>query len=141
MSSLSVSSITTNPYQAASQGLGTGQSQLQQLGLALQSGNLAAAQQAFSALPQNAAQGGTSSTGGSTSNQSSLAALGQALQSGNLAAAQQAFSQVQQAGGHHHHHHGSHSMASSTQTTPASSTPLPTDANATPGTSGTDLTA
>ena len=41
MSSLSVSSSTTNPYQPSSQSQGTVQSEFQALGQALQSGNLA----------------------------------------------------------------------------------------------------
>jgi len=82
-----------------------------QLAEALQSGNLAAAQQAFAQIQKNAPQGATdqatqASTGQPGSRQAAFAALGQALQSGNLAAAQQAFAQLQQAGGHHHHHHG-----------------------------------
>jgi len=52
MSSLSVSSSTTNPYQPSSQSQGTVQSEFQALGQALQSGNLAAAQQAFSQIQQ-----------------------------------------------------------------------------------------
>ena len=74
---------------------------LNTIGQALQSGNLAAAQQAFSSLP--AGLGGAAvgqvrhhSGGMHTKFQSLLDQLGQALQSGNISAAQQAFSAIQQ---------------------------------------------
>lgn len=82
-------------------------SDFQELSSALQSGNLAQAQQAYNALTQNAPGAMTNSPIATAMNN-----LGAALQSGNLQAAQQALSQVQQAmqqgmeaGGHHHHHH------------------------------------
>ncbi len=102
------------------------QSEFQQLGQDLQSGNLSQAQSDFAAL-QSAfgSSSGTSSasataTTGATSTQTSgkglfseLAQLGNDLQSGNLTAAQQDYAtaqqDLQQAGassGHHHHHHG-----------------------------------
>ena len=97
----------------------------QQLGKALASGDLSAAQQAFSALQQNAPQQAASAQGSQTAQgstgQNAIAALGTALQSGNLAAAQQAFAQIQQTSGHHHHHHRSQgsSSAPTTQSTAA----------------------
>lgn len=69
---------------------------LQQLGKDLQSGNLSAAKQDFSAI-QNLAQGGP--FGGDafirTNRQQDFTSIGQALQSGDLAAAQQAYSQLE----------------------------------------------
>src|SRR5580692_10842025 len=70
---------------------------LQQLGQALQSGDLAGAQQEFSAI-QSLGQSGPFASGDafrSNQRQQDLTAIGQALQSGNLAAAQQAFAQLQ----------------------------------------------
>jgi len=74
---------------------------LNTIGQALQSGNLTAAQQAFSSLPP----GLTGSSAGShhahagrmqNSFEQSLNQLGQALQSGNMSGAQQAFAALQQ---------------------------------------------
>ncbi len=94
------------------------------LGQALQSGNLAGAQSAFSSLQQLAPTSSqnptaTSSATGTSSIGSAFNALGQALQSGDLAGAQKAFAQVQQdmqtaRSGHHHHHHSQASDASAT---------------------------
>jgi hypothetical protein len=70
---------------------------LKQLGQALQSGDLAGAQQAFSTL-QSLAQTGplaNSKAFAVTQRQQDFAAIGQALQSGDLAGAQQAFAQLQ----------------------------------------------
>ncbi len=84
----------------------------QQLATALQSGNLTAAQQAYSSLASSLQN--SSSAQSSNPLSADFTALGQALQSGNLSAAQQAFSNLQQAAvqqfggveGHHHHHGG-----------------------------------
>jgi hypothetical protein len=129
-STSALSTINQNPW--AQQ-----KSEFQQLGQALQSGNLAGAQQAFSALQQNAPQGPSGQSAQGNSSQSPFAALGQALQSGNLSAAQQAFSQLQQAGGHHHHrHHGSQGSSSSTSTSDATAVTTTTDGSS----SGVNLT-
>jgi outer membrane protein assembly factor BamD (BamD/ComL family) len=105
------------------------------LGQALQSGDLAGAQKAFSSLEQDLTNWSqTNGTGSSSSNspsstQTSLnndyKALAQALQSGNLSDAQTAFSSVQQdlqniqqGQGHHHHghsHHGGSSQGSDSE--------------------------
>ena len=99
-----------------------------QLASALQSGNLAGAQQAYGALQQGQGASGGSSTSINNSVNNPIttdfAALGKALSSGDLNGAQSAFSQLQSdlksaqgtqqgpaqttAGtkGHHHHHHG-----------------------------------
>jgi outer membrane protein assembly factor BamD (BamD/ComL family) len=116
-----------------------------QLGSALQSGDLASAQKAFTDLqslqPGGTAQGSggaaTNSTNNSSGNTSSndFAALGQALQSGNLTDAQNAFAKIQSdmqahKGGHHHHHHGGGAVSSANVSTP---TPTPTQSTASPG--------
>jgi outer membrane protein assembly factor BamD (BamD/ComL family) len=104
------------------------QNPFQQLSQALASGNLSAAQSAFTQIQQNAPQG--ASAQGGQSGTSPFAALGQALQSGNLSAAQSAFSQLQQAhpsGGHHHHRGsggGAEATAASTATTGTTGTTL-----------------
>ena len=109
-----------------------------QLASALQSGDLAGAQKAYSALQQlqqNNQPGGQSSNGqpassGNNPIQNDFAALGQALSSGDLAGAQTAFSQLQTdmkaafqngaSGGvesaHHGHHHRHVSSASDSDT-------------------------
>jgi len=69
---------------------------LQQLGKDLQSGNLSAAQQDFSAIQTLAQSGPFAGDSFKLSNrQQDLAAIGQALQSGDLAGAQAAYSQLQ----------------------------------------------
>jgi outer membrane protein assembly factor BamD (BamD/ComL family) len=84
------------------------QSAFQQLGQALQSGNLSQAQEDFATLTQNvpSAQQNTNSPIAQA-----FSALGQALQSGNLTQAQQDFATIQQdtqqrAGHVFRHHHG-----------------------------------
>jgi len=69
---------------------------LQQLGQALQSGDLAGAQQAYNAI-QTLAQSGPFANSNAfkvSQRQQDFAAIGQALQSGDLAGAQQAFAQL-----------------------------------------------
>ncbi len=95
-----------------------------QLSQALQSGNLDAAKQAFSALSAK------SPTAAADPN-SPLGKLGQALQSGDVGAAQQAFAALRS--GHHHHHDAA------SQSAAATSTPQPT--LATTGTVGTNINA
>ena len=89
---------------------------------ALQSGDLAGAQQAFSALqpllPSSSA-GNQAQNGQSGGNQNPLAtdltALGQALKSGDVTQAQKSLSTLQQdmqsVKGHHHRHRGHHGSA------------------------------
>ena len=110
------------------------QSEFQQLGQDLQSGNLTQAQSDFSTLSQNlsgllqnntalATAATTSTTTPANSLAQAFAQLGQDLQSGNLQAAQQDYTTVQQdaqqigsqqvAGHHHHHHHVENSQDSS----------------------------
>lgn len=107
---MTISSLGTNPnlYHNTQQTIAARRNNsFQQLGQALQAGNLGAAQQSFASFlqavnsTQAAANGGTGST-------SPLGALSQALRSGNLGAAQQAFAALQgpqhqpQAGGASH---------------------------------------
>src|SRR5579863_2873300 len=73
------------------------QSDAQQLGQALQSGDLAGAQSAFNAI-QTLGQSGpfaNSEPFRNTQREQDFAAIGQALQSGDLAGAQQAFAALQ----------------------------------------------
>ena len=96
-----------NPYQQ----------EMQQLGQALQSGNLSAAQSDFATLRAAFSQPATATGSTSTSSSSNSVAqafnqLGTDLQSGNVSAAQKDFSTVQQDlqsnlsnNRFHHHHH------------------------------------
>lgn len=116
------------------------QSEFQQLGQDLQSGNLSQAQSDFTTLSQNLSglrqnnnAATTAATASTTTPTNSIAQafaqLGQDLQSGNLQAAQQDYTTVQQdaqqtasqqVSGHHHHHHAESSQgsSSSSQTNP-----------------------
>ena len=109
--------IASNPYQQ----------QMQQLGQALQSGNLSAAQSDFATLQAAFSQPATTTASTSTGSASNPVAqalnqLGTDLQSGNVAAAQKDFSTVQQDLQnlsnnqlHHHHHHSGGGGDSSNQ--------------------------
>ena len=114
MSGLSISSLNqylSSPY---AQNSSSTQSDLQNLGQALQSGNLTAAQSAFATLQkayQTQGSQSTSTSGAASPVSSDLTTLANALNTGNLTSAQAAFSQLQkdqqaQSGGGHHHHHG-----------------------------------
>jgi len=114
MSGLSINSL--NNYYAsifAQSNSSTGQTDLQSLGKALQSGNLPAAQTAFAAL-QKTYQGQNPSTQSATTANpvaTDLTNLANALNSGSLSTAQSVYTQLQkdmqtQGGGHHHHHGG-----------------------------------
>ena len=84
-------------------------SDLRQLSQALNAGDLAGAQQAFSAI-QTLAQSSpfaNSDAFAISQRQQDFSAVGQAIQSGNLAGAQQAFPQLKSTFSGHHHHHGS----------------------------------
>ena len=111
------SSSQTNPYAQVKQ-------DIQDLGKALQSGNLSDAQQAFNTLQQDSSassqtQGGQNS---SSSNQA-MQNLGTALQSGDLSGAQQAFAQMQKGSkGHGHHHHQQSSQQSGASSSDANLT-------------------
>ena len=126
ISGISNSSSSLQTWQASIQ---QRQQDFSQLAQALQGGNLAAAQSAFSALqnPNGQAQSsnatnGTNSNGSGNTISNDFAALAQALQSGNISSAQSAFAQLQtamkaqQSGGHHHHHHHGGAAANSSST-------------------------
>jgi hypothetical protein len=131
-----------------------------QLASSLQAGDMAAAQQAYSAMQQllpNQAQSGQQASTGASPIGSDFKALGQALQSGDLSSAQSAFSQLKTdlsqngstaAGslikglrGHHGHHHVSHSpdSDSNSSSTSSSSSTSATDGSGTSGSNGTSL--
>ncbi len=140
---MSISAISSNAQTQATllqSLLQQGRAQFQNLAQDLQSGNLAAAQQDFSQLTQNASSSGSASSSVSGSSTASLPAtatlqikqdlstLASSLQSGSLSDAQKAYASLQQDlpasnsnGQVHHHHH--HAVPESTQssTVPASS--------------------
>jgi hypothetical protein len=108
------------------------QSEFQQLGTDLQSGNLGQAQSDFATLSQNLpglSQNAAATTAApAESLTQAFTQLGQDLQSGNLSGAQADYATIQQdtqqnlsqyVGGHHHHHHAEsnpNSSSSSQQT-------------------------
>jgi hypothetical protein len=104
-----ISSVTSDSQSVGMAAWQQRQQSSKDLFSALQSGDLAGAQKAFSALT-----GGT----GNVSSNSPLAQIGQALQNGDVAGAQKAAQQLQaQRGGHHHHHGGQQTAQSATPTT------------------------
>lgn len=118
---MSVSAITSNSSSSAQETLQLAQQEFQQIGQALQAGNLSAAQSDFVTLQSTVAKAGSSATQSSSPIQQEFSQLSDDLQSGNLSAAQQAYTQIQQTllanatssqqgtkveGGHHHHHGG-----------------------------------
>jgi len=131
------------------------------LSSSLQAGDMAAAQQAYSAMQQllpNQSQSGQPATSGASPIGSDFKALGQALQSGDLSSAQIAFSQLKTdlsqngstvAGslikGLRGHHHGHHHVSSSTDSdssssaSSSSSATSTTDGSGSSGSNGTSL--
>jgi hypothetical protein len=98
MSTSAVSSISLN--QQLQSFFQTRNSDVQQLGKALSSGNLAQAQVAYNNITA-VGQGGPFASGNSfrsSQRQQDISAIGQALQSGDLAGAQQAFAALQSTG-------------------------------------------
>jgi len=130
MSISGISASNSNPYQlnAASNPY---QQELQQLGQALQSGNLSSAQSDFASLQAAFSQSATPTTSStSTASASNPVAqaftqLGSDLQSGNLSAAQKDYSTVQQDLQNNlafnHFHHGHHMDGGSGSTSGLSS--------------------
>lgn len=123
---MSVSGIFSSSYsnynnQTMQNNMQQFQQEFQQLGQDLQSGNITAAQQDFSALQQLSPQAGSSSSASSNPIAQEFSQLSQALQSGNLSAAQQDYSQIQQnfqnqaTEGHHGHHHHAGGSGESSQ--------------------------
>jgi len=99
---------------------------------AINSGNLADADQAYSSLSQLKSSGQGPSTNPNSPLAQALSQIGQDLQSGNLQAAQQVLSSLQQAGHHHHHGHqsgGEVSGGSTVSTTSSSASSAPSLAN------------
>jgi hypothetical protein len=94
---MSTAAVSTNSiYQQLQAYFQQRGSDLQQLGQALKSGDLAGAQQEYSAI-QTLGQSGPFASGDPfkfTKREQDFAAVGQALQSGDLAGAQQAFAQL-----------------------------------------------
>jgi hypothetical protein len=98
MSSLSISASsgsTPQINQSQMAKMAQMKSQFDQLGKALDSGDLTAAKQAYSAIQQNAPQG-QGDQGPVAQMKSKMDQLGQALDSGDLAAAKTAYSAIQQ---------------------------------------------
>jgi len=114
-------------------------SEFKQLSQALQSGDLGAAQKAYTALTQGATNSSSSLNQNSPLAQD-FQAIGKALQSGDINGAQTAFAQLQKDAtaaassqsqqaqgnsrahrGHHHHHGGGSSDSTSATTTSGSS--------------------
>lgn len=129
-----ISSASSNPYYADQN---SARQAFSQLVSALQSGDLSAAQSAYSAFTQGAgSQIDPNSPFAQAINQ-----IGQDLQSGNIDAAQQALSSLQQAHAPHHRHH--HHLDGATQSPSSTSddpTALPAAANAS-STNTLDVTA
>lgn len=131
-----ISSASSNPYysdqNAARQAFG-------QLVSALQSGNLSAAQSAYSSFTQNA--------GGQIDPNSPFAQavsqIGQDLQSGNVGAAQQTLNSLQQSRGahRHHHHHGGGAPPQTASSSTSDTTTLSAALSLSTGTSTVDVTA
>jgi thioredoxin-like negative regulator of GroEL len=113
--SLSVSNVSLTVGQGQAGVNHPRRAAFQQLAQALQSGDLAGAQQSFATLQQYAPKGAT----GTGPLGSDISGLGQALQSGDLAGAQKAFATLQQdvqkLGGVRGHHHHPHRGVSATQ--------------------------
>jgi hypothetical protein len=113
------SSLFNQNSQAITSSQQSFQKEFQQLGQALQSGNLSAAQTDFATLQQLSPSANTASSSNPIAQ--AFSQLGKDLQSGNLSSAQQDFSNIQQdlqsqgAQGHHHHHHGGGGGSSSSQ--------------------------
>jgi Skp family chaperone for outer membrane proteins len=118
MSSVSGVSSSLSQYQLTLQNMFKQRQQdFSALGAALQSGDLASAQKAYSALFQNtssSSQTPNTQQSGNSGIQTDVNALGQALQSGDLKGAQSAYAKLQQdlqtahaqtAHAHHHRHH------------------------------------
>ena len=136
---MSIGSVTPVGYPTSSS-LTSWQNGFDQLTQAIQSGNLAAAQQAYAALIP---PGQSAATSQSSSQTTPLSQVGAALQAGNISAAQQALQALQQSAQtrpHHHHHHGG-----ATPTTPSPDTTAQNGASTAAPTastgSGIDLTA
>jgi hypothetical protein len=107
------SSLFNSNSQAVTSSRQSFQKEFQQLGEALQSGNLSAAQADFATSQTNSPSAKATASASGLITQA-FSQLGKDLKSGNLSAAQQDFSKIQtdprsqdtQAPHHHHHHFG-----------------------------------
>jgi hypothetical protein len=115
---MSISSVSgaQPPYAFGAQN--PNQQDFQSLVQAVKSGDLNAAQQAFTAFSQNAPQ--TQGRSGGPFQQA-IQAIGSALQSGDISGAQSALQGLQKGhhGGGHHHHGGGAAPAASSASSPA----------------------
>ena len=127
---MSISPISANPpvFQPNPQ-----QNQMMQdfgaLSSALQSGNLANAQQAFQTLMQDNPQAGNQNSPNNPFQQT-LASIGSALQKGDLSGAQSAMSSLQQNMKAHHGHHHHHQATDQAQNATGSQTAVPSPLSA-----------
>lgn len=97
MSSINVSSVSGSMPPISQSQMAQAKNQFDQLGKALESGDLEAAKKALNALKQNAPKGAPrGDEGGLNQIKSQFDQLDQALQSGDLEAAKKAFSAIQQ---------------------------------------------
>ncbi len=149
MSGLSVNPLSYYSSYYPQKNATTVQSAYQNLGTALQSGNLSSAQVAFAALQQ--ANQGQNQGGTSGPIATDMTNLGNALNSSNLSSAQSAYAQLQKdvdaQVGHDHHHGGgiggaiqalmSQLLPSSATSTTASTSTGATTTPATSNASGT----
>ena len=105
------------------------QQNFQSLAQAIKSGDLSAAQQAFTTLSQSLPQG--SSGSGSSPFQQALQSIGSALQSGDISGAQSALQGLQKGhhGGHHHHAQGGDALSGVQDPSSAGSAPTSTAAS------------
>jgi soluble cytochrome b562 len=135
---MSIGSVTPVSYPTSSS-LTSWQNGFDQLTQAIQSGNLAAAQQAYAALNP---PGQSPATGQSNNLAQPLSQIGTALQAGNISAAQQALQALQQLGQSHphHHRHGGTTPNAPSQDTTAPNSASTVTPNASTG-SSIDLTA
>jgi hypothetical protein len=133
MADLSVSSAVGSTQQSQQGQWSQAKSLFDQLGKALQSGDLAGAQMVYTTLQQNAPQGTMAQVGRGNFGPSPFAALGQALQAGNLSGAQQAYAQIQQARGNHRHY-GAQGNTNTTTDTEITASVSPSGSNGMIGT-------
>ena len=130
---MSVSAVSNNPqiYQPNQQQQ-TFRQDFQSLTTALQSGDLASAQQAYATLISDNPQLASSTGGTGNPFQQTIASIGASLKSGDLSGAQNALSTLQQnmkAHHGHHHHHGGGETQSATNTTSTTPTASPLSAS------------
>ncbi len=128
--SISGISSSTNPYQDPMSQVRLVRKDFSGLTTSLASGDLSAAQTAFTTLMQDLGNSGVQSgqqTGATSQLSTDVTAVGTALDSGDVTQAQKAFAKLMQeleTGGLHHHHHHRHRSGSAQNTTGTISTDL-----------------